>query len=141
MGILPVDGPLTIYPIGSDALPNFHDQPVLWVDVLWNLDETDTRTFSTILAVQSVNKPGILAQITSAIAAAGANISNLVSRSESADFNEMLFQLELADITQLNDVIATLGRIVGIAKVTRASFAEAKIIANMSKQYLEIDEG
>ena len=38
---LPEDQALTIYPIGSDALPDYHDQPVLWVDVLWNLAEND----------------------------------------------------------------------------------------------------
>ena len=141
VGILPEDKALTIYPIGSDALPDYHDQPVLWVDVLWNLAENDQTSFSAVISVQSVNKPGILAQITSAIAAAGANISNLVSRSAHADFNEMLFQLDLADITQLNDVIATLGRIVGVAKVTRSSSAEAEIIAEMSRKYQEITQG
>ena len=47
----------------------------------------------------------------------------------------------LADITQLNDVIATLGRIVGVAKVTRSSSAEAEIIAEMSRKYQEITQG
>lgn len=140
VGILPEGGPLTIYPIGSDALPQFDEEPVLWIDVLWDLSADQDATFSAVLAIHSVNKPGILAQITSAIAASGANISNLVSRSAHADFNEMLFQLDLTDITQLNDVIATLNRIVGVAKVLRASAAEAEVISSMSKQYNEIAE-
>jgi guanosine-3',5'-bis(diphosphate) 3'-pyrophosphohydrolase len=140
VGILPEGGPLTIYPIGSDALPEFDESPVLWIDVLWSLSEDEDTKFSTVLAVHSVNKPGILAQITSAIATAGANISNLVSRSAHADFNEMLFELDLTDITQLNDVIATLNRIVGVAKVLRATAAEAEVISSMSKQYNEIAE-
>ncbi len=141
VGILPDDGVLTIYPIGSEALPAYHDQKVLWIDVLWDIADDDTSTYSAVLAIQSVNKPGILAQVTSTIAATGANISNLVSRSAAVDFNEMLFQLELVDITQLNDVIATLTRIVGVSKAIRASAAEAEIIENMSDQYQRLETG
>lgn len=141
VGILTPDGILTVYPIVSEALLDYHEQEVLWVDVLWDLAEDDTSLYRAVIAVQSVNKPGILAQVTSAIAAAGANISNLVSRSAAVDFNEMLFELELTDITQLNDVTATLMRIVGVAKVVRASSAEADIIQNMSEQYQQLDSG
>jgi len=141
VGILAKDNVLTIYPIVSEALLAYHEQQVLWVDVLWSLAEDDRSTFSAVLAVQSVNKPGILAQVTSAIAATGANISNLLSRSAAVDFNEMLFELDLTDITQMNDVTATLMRIVGVAKAVRASSAEAQIIKNMSKQYQQLDQG
>ncbi|GLQ18203.1 RelA/SpoT family protein [Maritalea porphyrae] len=141
VGILTPDDILTVYPIVSEALLDYHEQEVLWVDVLWDLAEDDTSLYRAVIAVQSVNKPGILAQVTSAIAAAGANISNLVSRSAAVDFNEMLFELELTDITQLNDVTATLMRIVGVAKVVRASSAEADIIQNMSEQYQQLDSG
>lgn len=141
VGIVSAEKALTVYPIVSEALLAYHEQEVLWVDVLWNLDEDDKSTYRAVLAVQSVNKPGILAQVTSAIAAAGANISNLLSRSAAVDFNEMLFELELTDITQLNDVTATLMRIVGVAKAVRASSAEAEIIQNMSKQYQQLELG
>jgi len=141
VGILPESGTLTIYPIGSDALPTYHEQQVLWVDVLWSLGEDDSTTYKAIIAVESVNKPGILAQVTSAIAATGTNITNLVSRSAHIDFNEMLFELELTDITQLNDVVATLNRIVGVSRVVRSSAAEAEIIHTMSKQYKQLHAG
>jgi guanosine-3',5'-bis(diphosphate) 3'-pyrophosphohydrolase len=141
VGILTNEKVLTIYPIVSEALLAYHEQEVLWVDVLWDLAEDDRSAYRAVLAVQSVNKPGILAQVTSAIAAAGANISNLLSRSAAVDFNEMLFELELTDITQLNDVTATLMRIVGVAKAVRASSAEAEIMQNMSKQYQQLELG
>ena len=56
----------------------------------------------------AVNKPGSLAQISAAIAACEANIHNLVMRMISPDFHKMIFEIEVRDLAQLTDVLATL---------------------------------
>ena len=56
----------------------------------------------------AVNQPGSLAQISSAIAACEANIHNLVMRMGSPDFHKFIFEIEVRDLAQLTDVLATL---------------------------------
>ncbi|MEO8686408.1 MAG: RelA/SpoT AH/RIS domain-containing protein, partial [Devosia sp.] len=84
VGIMQPDMPMLVYPIHSDALNEMHDKDVAWVDVRWHPSSED-KLYATVITMESVNKPGSLAQITSAIAACDANINNLVMRMISPD--------------------------------------------------------
>ncbi|MFD2649293.1 RelA/SpoT family protein [Devosia albogilva] len=131
VGILQPDAPLMVYPIHSDALINLHDSDVAWIDVRWNLDERIDRLYPTVISMESVNKPGSLAQISSAIAACDANINNLVMRMISPDFHHMIFEIEVRDLAQLTDVLATLKRSPGLSAVQRAGPREASMISTL----------
>jgi guanosine-3',5'-bis(diphosphate) 3'-pyrophosphohydrolase len=130
VGILQPEEPLTIYPIHSDALIDMHDSDVAWVDVRWNLSGRE-GLYPAVIAMESVNKPGSLAQISSAIAACDANINNLVMRMISPDFHHMIFEIEVRDLAQLTDVLATLKRSPGLSAVQRASTREAGMISTL----------
>jgi guanosine-3',5'-bis(diphosphate) 3'-pyrophosphohydrolase len=125
------DAPIMVYPIHSDALIDMHDSDVAWVDVRWNLAPGEDRLFSTVIAMESVNRPGSLAQISSAIAACEANINNLVMRMISPDFHQMIFEIEVRDLAQLTDVLATLKRSPGLSAVQRAGVREAGMISTL----------
>ena len=131
VGILQPEAPLMVYPIHSDALINLHDSDVAWIDVRWNLDERVDRLYPTVISMESVNKPGSLAQISSAIAACDANINNLVMRMISPDFHHMIFEIEVRDLAQLTDVLATLKRSPGLSAVQRAGVREASMISTL----------
>ena len=131
VGILEPDNPLTVYPIHSDALIEKHDSDVAWVDVRWNLQRGDEKLYSTVISMESVNRPGSLAQISSAIAACDANINNLVMRMISPDFHQMIFEIEVRDLAQLTDVLATLKRSPGLSAVQRAGIREAGMISTL----------
>ena len=131
VGILQPDAPIMVYPIHSDALIDMHDSDVAWVDVRWNLAPGEDRLFSTVIAMESVNRPGSLAQISSAIAACEANINNLVMRMISPDFHQMIFEIEVRDLAQLTDVLATLKRSPGLSAVQRAGVREAGMISTL----------
>lgn len=131
VGILEPGQPLTIYPIHSDALMDKHDSDVAWVDVRWNLAAGEDRLYPTVISMESVNKPGSLAQISSAIAACDANINNLVMRMISPDFHQMIFEVEVRDLAQLTDVLATLKRSPGLSAVQRAGLREAGMISTL----------
>ena len=131
VGILEPDSPLVVYPIHSDALIAKHDSDVAWVDVRWNLTKGEEKAYSTVISMESVNKPGSLAQITSAIAACDANINNLVMRMISPDFHQMIFEIEVRDLAQLTDVLATLKRSPGLSAVQRAGLREAGMISTL----------
>ncbi len=139
VGILPESGVLTIYPIGSDALLEYQDVDALWVDVLWDLDVEKHQSFPVVMVVQSVNKPGILGQISSSIASCDANIVNLMFRTVRSDFSDMLFCIEAQDITQFNDVTSTIKRIVGISNVRRATCEEGALIEKFTQQYKQLE--
>jgi GTP diphosphokinase / guanosine-3',5'-bis(diphosphate) 3'-diphosphatase len=129
VGILEPGRPLMVYPIHSDALTELHDSDVAWIDVLWDLPGDDDRLFKVAITMESVNRPGSLAQISSAIASCDANINNLVMRMTSPDFHQMIFEIEVRDLSQLTDVIATLKGSPGLSAVRRAAIADAMTIA------------
>ncbi|MEO9298615.1 RelA/SpoT family protein [Devosia alba] len=131
VGILQPDKPLEIYPIHSDALINLHDSDVAWLDVRWNLAGREDRAYAVVVSMESVNKPGSLAQISAAIAACDANINNLVMRMISPDFHQMIFEIEVRDLAQLTDVLATLKRSPGLSAVQRAGIREASMISTL----------
>jgi guanosine-3',5'-bis(diphosphate) 3'-pyrophosphohydrolase len=131
VGILESGMPLTVFPIHSDALIAKHDSDVAWVDVRWNLAGREDKLYPTVISMESVNRPGSLAQISSAIAACEANINNLVMRMISPDFHQMIFEIEVRDLAQLTDVLQTLKRSPGLSAVQRAGIREAGMISTL----------
>ena len=131
VGILEPNAPLTVYPIHSDALIEKHDGDVAWVDVRWDVSATEDKLYPTVISMESVNRPGSLAQISSAIASCDANINNLVMRMISPDFHQMIFEIEVRDLAQLTDVLATLKRSPGLSAVQRAGLREASMISTL----------
>jgi guanosine-3',5'-bis(diphosphate) 3'-pyrophosphohydrolase len=128
IGILRPGAPIMIYPAHSDALASLYDSDVAWIDVRWDLAGKEDRPHKVVIAMLTVNRPGSLAQISTAIAAAEANIHNLVMRIVSPDFHKDLFELEVKDLAQLTEVLSTLKLIPGLSQVRRATVAEAESV-------------
>ncbi len=131
VGILRPGEPLMVYPIHSEALVDLHDADVAWIDMRWDLWGREDRPYKVAITMESVNRPGSLAQISSAIAACEANINNLVMRMISPDFHQMMFEIEVRDLAQLTDVLATLKRTPGLSSVQRATITDAQTIATV----------
>jgi len=129
VGIMRANGPIAIYPIHSDALVSMHDSDVAWIDVRWDIAGREDRNHKVVISMLTVNKPGSLAQISSAIAAAEANIHNLVMRIVSPDFHKNIFELEVRDLAQLTEVLSTLKLTHGLSQVRRATIGEAESVA------------
>jgi guanosine-3',5'-bis(diphosphate) 3'-pyrophosphohydrolase len=108
VGILTPGEGITIYPIQSQALREFEDQPDRWLDVRWDEGEDKPQRFPARITVQSVNEPGTLAQIAQVIAEHDGNIDNVRMTRNSPDFTEMLIDLEVYDLKHLNGIIAQL---------------------------------
>jgi GTP diphosphokinase / guanosine-3',5'-bis(diphosphate) 3'-diphosphatase len=129
VGIMRPGSPIIIYPIHSDALVAMHDSDVAWIDVRWDIVGREDRNHKVVISMLTVNKPGALAQISSAIAAAEANIHNLVMRIVSPDFHKNIFELEVKDLAQLTEVLSALKLTHGLSQVRRATVAEAESVA------------
>jgi guanosine-3',5'-bis(diphosphate) 3'-pyrophosphohydrolase len=129
IGILRPDAPIMVYPAHSDALVGLYDSDVAWIDVRWDVAGHDEHNHKVVIAMLVQNRPGALAQISGAIAAAEANIHNLVMRVISPDFHKNIFELQVRDLAQLTDVLSTLKITPGLSQVHRATVAEAESVA------------
>jgi GTP diphosphokinase / guanosine-3',5'-bis(diphosphate) 3'-diphosphatase len=108
VGIMTPGEGITIYPIHSEALKEFEDQPERWLDVRWDVDDEMPQRFPARLAVQSVNEPGTLAQIAQVIAEHDGNIDNVKMTRQSPDFTELTIDLEVYNLKHLTSIISQL---------------------------------
>lgn len=87
------------------------------VDVSW--DMTGQARVAAILTVLTTSAPGTLATISSVVSEAGLNISALEARDISGGLSRTNLTVDIADIDQLNKIIAELKRCKGVISVER----------------------
>ncbi|RUT32525.1 bifunctional (p)ppGpp synthetase/guanosine-3',5'-bis(diphosphate) 3'-pyrophosphohydrolase [Arsenicitalea aurantiaca] len=129
VGIMRPGKPITVYPIHSDALIELHDSDVAWMDVRWDVTASQNRYHKCIISMLAVNRAGTLGQVATTIAANDANIHNVSMRMASPDFHKLIFEIEVRDVGQLNDVLNALKLINGLSSVRRATVSEADAIS------------
>ena len=108
VGILTPGEAITIYPIQSAALKDFEDKPERWLDLRWDIDDATPQRFPARIALQTVNEPGTLAQVTQVIAEHDGNIDNIRMTRRSPDFTSLTIDLEVYDLKHLTSIIAQL---------------------------------
>jgi GTP diphosphokinase / guanosine-3',5'-bis(diphosphate) 3'-diphosphatase len=108
VGILNPGQGITIYPIHAEALKAFDEEPERWIDVTWDIDEDNPQRFPAKIAVIALNEPGSLAQVAAVIGEADGNIDNIKMMKRVPDYAEMVIDLEVWDLTHLNEIIAGL---------------------------------
>jgi RelA/SpoT family (p)ppGpp synthetase len=108
VGIMTPGEAITIYPIHSQDLKQFEDEPERWLDVRWDVDDQAPQRFPAQLSVQSVNEPGTLAQIAQVIAEHDGNIDNIRMTRQSPDFTELTIDLEVYNLKHLTSIISQL---------------------------------
>jgi RelA/SpoT family (p)ppGpp synthetase len=121
VGILTPGEGITIYPIQSPALSEFEDNPERWLDVRWDEEDRAPRRFPARIAVQSVNEPGSLAQITQVIAEHDGNIDNIRMTRRAPDFTDVTIDLEVYDLKHLTAILAQLRVKSVVAKAERVN--------------------
>ena len=121
VGIFTPGEGITIYPIQSPDLIAFDDQPQRWLDVRWDIEEGQRELFPAKLMVTAINEPGTLGMIATLIGDAGANIDNISIHELSADFREMVIDIEVADLKHLNGIITQLRAKPVVSKVERVN--------------------
>jgi RelA/SpoT family (p)ppGpp synthetase len=107
VGILTPGEGITIYPIQSPALRDFEDTPERWIDLRWDVEESQQR-FPARIMLQTVNEPGTLVQVAQVIAEHDGNIDNIRMTRQSPDFTSLTIDLEVYDLKHLNSIIAQL---------------------------------
>ncbi len=121
VGIMTPGEGITIYPIQSEALKQFEDEPERWLDVRWDIDDTVPQRFPAQLEVKSVNVPGTLAQITQVIAEHDGNIDNIRMVRQSPDFTDLTIDLAVYNLKHLTSIISQLRAKKVVASAERVS--------------------
>ncbi|MGL4637664.1 MAG: RelA/SpoT family protein [Beijerinckiaceae bacterium] len=119
VGILTAGEGITIYPIQSQALSAFDDQPERWLDVRWDIDEAKQSRFPAQLVVSVINEPGALAEVARIIGDSDGNIDNIIMTSKSPDYRDMLIDLEVWNLKHLSAVMTELKSRPVVSKVQR----------------------
>ena len=120
VGIVTTGKGVTIHTIDCEHLEPFADEPGRWLDISWEIDHTDGGVHVGRVTLTVMNVPGSLGDLSTIIAKNEGNISNLKIVNRSADFFDILIDIEVKDLKHLTDIIAALRATPAINSVERA---------------------
>jgi len=121
VGILtPGDG-MTIYPIQSPTLTQFDDQPERWLDVRWDIEDSNADLFPAQIIVSAINEPGTLGAIANVIGETGANIDHVAFVTKSPDVRDIVIDLEVRDLKHLTAILSQLKAASVVSKAERVT--------------------
>ena len=108
VGIVTTGRGVTVHTIDCDTLEQFADQPARWLDVGWDVEDAAGEAFVGRVAMVVANESGSLGALSTVIAKNGGNITNLKIVNRTAEFWEMIIDVEVRDVKHLTNVIAAL---------------------------------
>lgn len=108
VGIITTGKGVTIHTIDCDNLHQYEEQPERWIDVSWEYDSDQPAAHVSRVHLTMLNLPGALGELSNVIARGEGNISNLKITTRSADFYDMIVDVEVRDVKHLAEIIAAL---------------------------------
>jgi guanosine-3',5'-bis(diphosphate) 3'-pyrophosphohydrolase len=120
VGIVTTGKGVTIHTIDCETLESFADAPERWLDVAWHMEPGKLDHHVGRIHVVVANEPGSLGSLSTVIGKSDGNITNLKITNRSADFFEMMIDVEVKDLKHLTNIIATLRATPAINSVERA---------------------
>jgi GTP pyrophosphokinase len=119
VGIVTTGKGVTVHTIDCETLESFSETPERWLDISWG-EDAEAGEHVGRLNVTIANEPGSLGAVSTVIGRNGGNIINLKITSRSADFWELLVDIQVADVRHLTNIIAALRATPAINQVDRA---------------------
>ena len=119
VGIVTTGKGVTVHTIDCETLESFAETPERWLDISWG-DEMEPGEHVGRLIATIANEPGSLGTLSTVIARNGGNITNLRITSRSADFWDMMIDIQVRDVKHLTNIIAALRATPVINLVDRA---------------------
>jgi GTP pyrophosphokinase len=117
VGVLTEGAGIKIYQIHSPKLADVEHER--WIDVTWDINPERPERFPAKIRVTVLNKPGTLAQVAQVIGEADGNIDALRMTNRAADFTDMAIDLEVWDLTHLNEILSGLRAKPAVSKAER----------------------
>jgi RelA/SpoT family (p)ppGpp synthetase len=117
MGYLSSGRGIVIHRNKCGNLSNFRKQPEKWISVSW--EKTVDREFSSQIHVDTVNKPGVLAEVAATIADCGSNIEQVSVLGRHEDCSVLSFLLQVHDRTHLASIMRSVRKMPNVIRVAR----------------------
>jgi guanosine-3',5'-bis(diphosphate) 3'-pyrophosphohydrolase len=97
---------------------DYRKQPDKWLPVTWQ--SKPGRLFLAEIRIDIVNRPGMLAALSSAIADTNTNINHVTIEQRDAETQVLIFIVEVADRAQLARIMRVVRRMPDVLRVVRA---------------------
>ncbi len=106
VGIVTTGKGITVHALDCFALEKFNDMPEIWLELSWDREGQSFHKGSLVAIL--ANEPGSLADVTKIISLNEGNISNIQVVSRDLDYYKFNIDLEVKNITHLNQIIAAM---------------------------------
>ena len=106
VGIVTTGKGITVHTIDCNTLEKFYDIPERWLDIHWDKDGLAYHIGR--INIVMTNEPGSLASVTNQIFKYGGNITNLQLINREIDFFRFIVDLEVEDLSHINNIIMEL---------------------------------
>ncbi|MFQ5618159.1 MAG: RelA/SpoT family protein [Rhodospirillales bacterium] len=120
VGIVTTGKGVTIHTIDCETLEDHAEKPERWLDVSWEMDSESLDVHVARVYLTVLNEPGSLGNLSTVIAKNEGNISNLKITTRSAEFFDMVIDVEVRNVKHLTNIIAALRATPVINSVERA---------------------
>ncbi len=120
VGIVTTGKGVAVHTIDCKVLEKYAKEPERWLDISWG--KTDEKeTYTGRLKIMLSNEPGSLGEVSNIMARHNTNISNLNIVYRTVSYFEIIIDLDVKNVQQLNEVIASLKTCKAVSYVARAS--------------------
>ena len=109
---------LVIHNRSCPVLKERHPESEQLIEAQWG-EQKKKQKHAVRVIVQSIDQPGILARVTTAIADGGTNISNAVATAHKVSGGELDLTVEVEDVNHLQKVMGAIKTVKGVKKVAR----------------------
>ena len=117
MGYLTAGRGVVIHRTVCGNLSNFRKQPEKWIGVGW--EDNIQRDFVTQMSVDTVNKPGVLAEVAATIGDNGSNIESVSVISRDEDTSSLTFHMKVQDRVHLARIMRAVKSMPNVNRVAR----------------------
>ena len=117
MGYLTAGRGVVIHRTVCGNLSNFRKQPEKWIGVSW--EDDIQREFLSQMSVETVNKPGVLAEVAATIGDNGSNIESVSVISRDEDTSSLTFQMKVHDRVHLARIMRAVKGMSNVNRVAR----------------------
>jgi len=117
MGYLSSGRGIVIHRNNCGNLSNFRKQPEKWIAVSWESDID--RDFNSQIHVETLNKPGVLAEVAATIGDAGSNIEQVSVLGRHEDCSVLAFMIQVRDRIHLAQIMRSVRNMTNVIRVIR----------------------
>ena len=117
MGYLSSGRGVVIHRTRCGNLSVFRKQPEKWISVSWEKDID--REFTSQIHVETLNKPGVLAEVAATIGDTGSNIEQVSVLGRHEDCSVLAFMILVRDRTHLAQIMRSVKNMPNVLRVTR----------------------